>query len=106
MTSSTNMLSCDSILNTELKNKGFSILDTVFKQHGWHLVKNEMNWICYTKFGQETDIFDIKIDQKMVHVSIPIKNSRFQYSTSFKDYFQASEYVEARLLDFIDKKIE
>ena len=106
MTSSTNMLSHDSILNTELKNKGFSMLDAVFKEHGWRLVKNEMNWICYTKFGQETDTFDIRIDPKMVHVSIPIKNSRFQYNTSFKDYFQASEYMEARLLDFIDKKIE
>jgi hypothetical protein len=104
MTSSTNVLSRESILTTEIKNKGFAILDTLFKEHGWHLVKNEMNWICYTKFGQETDTFDIRIDPKMVHVSIPIKNSPFQYTTSFKDYFQASEYVEARLLDFIDKK--
>ena len=104
MASNTHMLSNDSILNTEIKNKGFSILDNLFKENGWHLVKNEMNWISYTMFGRETDTFDIKIDTKKVHISIPIKNSSFQYNTSFNDYFQASEYVEARLIDFIDKK--
>ena len=90
-----------SILNTEIKNKGFAILDVMFKQHGWHMIKNEMNWITYTKFGNETDLFDIKINQKSIHVSIPIKNSSYQYITNFNDYFQASEYIEARFYDFI-----
>jgi hypothetical protein len=91
----------DSILNTEIKNKGFALLDQLFKEHGWHMVKNEPNWICYTKFAHETDLFDIKIDSKSIHVSVPIRNSPFQYMSSFKDYYQASEYVEARFLDFI-----
>jgi hypothetical protein len=103
MTVNDNMLTNqDSILNSEIKNKGFAILDTMFKQHGWHMIKNEMNWISYTKFGNETDLFDIKIDQKSIHVSIPIKNSPYQYITSFKGYFQASEYIEARFNDFIN----
>ena len=103
MSSNDNMLSNQrSILNSEIKNKGFAILDEMFKKHGWYMVKNEMNWISYTKFGHETDLFDIKIDQKSIHVSIPIKNSVYQYITSFKDYFQASEYIEARFFDFIN----
>ena len=103
MTVNDNMLTNqESILNTEIKNKGFAMLDTLFKQHGWHMIKNEMNWISYSKFGNETDLFDIKIDQKTIHVSIPIKNSVYQYITTFKGYFQASEYVEARFLDFIN----
>jgi hypothetical protein len=102
MNSNANIMSDNmSIINNEVKNKGFLILDTMFKQHGWHIVKNEMNWISYTKFSRETDIFDIKIDKKAIHVSIPVKNSPYQYITSFTDYFQASEYIEARFYDFI-----
>ena len=104
MSSNSNMLSNnESILNTEIKNKGFALLDQMFKENGWHLVKNEMNHICYTRFGHETDIFEISIETKNIHIGIPIKNSPFQYKTSFKDYFLASEYVEARFLDFIVK---
>jgi hypothetical protein len=101
MTSNSNMLvNKETILNTEIKNKGFAILDQMFKENVWHLCKNEMNHICYTKFGTETDIFEIKIDTKNIHVGIPIKNSHFQYNTSFNDYFQASEYVEARFFEY------
>jgi hypothetical protein len=101
MASNSNMLiNKETILNTEIKNKGFAILDQMFKQNGWHLCKNEMNHICYTKFANESDMFEIKIDAKNIHIGIPIKNSRFQYNTSFSDYFQASEYVEARFLDY------
>ena len=106
MTVNSNTKIDNSILDSVIKNKGFLLLDALFKENGWHLVRNEMNWISYTKFGKETDFFDIKIDQKMIHVSIPIRNSPFQYNTSFKDYFQASEYIESRFFDFIDKKIE
>jgi hypothetical protein len=101
-----NTISNNSQINVDTKilNKGFLILDELFQKHGWHLIKNEMNWICYTKVGQESDLFDIKISQKIIQVSIPIKNSPFQYHTSFTDYFQASEYIEERFFDFIDKK--
>lgn len=101
MTSTSNMLvNKETILNTEIKNKGFAILDQMFTENGWHLCKNEMNYICYTKFGNESDVFEIKIDAKNIHIGVPIKNSRFQYNTSFNDYFQASEYVESRFLDY------
>ena len=46
MSSNSNMLSNnESILNTEIKNKGFALLDQMFKENGWKLVKNEMNYI-------------------------------------------------------------
>ena len=83
---------------SEINNKGFLILDQLFKKHGWHIVKNEMNWICYTKFGNETDVYDIKIDASKIHVSVPLKNSPFNYVTFFTDYFSASEYIENHLI--------
>jgi hypothetical protein len=103
--SNDNMLSIQTtVFNTELKNKGFVLLDEIFKKHGWHMTKNEVNWISYTKFGNETDLFDIKINQKSIHVSIPIKNSPFQFVTSFSDYYRATEYIETRFFDFISEK--
>ena len=94
----------NTIFVNELKNNGFVLLDEIFKKHGWHMIKNEVNWVSYTKFGNETDLFDIKINQKSIYVSIPIKNSSFQFVTSFKDYFSATEYVESRFMDFISEK--
>ncbi len=102
-TNSNTTVNNDSILNSDIKNKGFAFLDQLFKENGWHIIKNEVNRIAYTKFGFEIDYFDIKIGEKSINVSIPVKNSPFQYNTTFKDYFSASEYIEERFLDFIDK---
>lgn len=99
-----NMLSSDSILNSNIVNKGFAILDATFKEKGWHLIKNELNWICYSKFSDETSYFDIKILPDKIVVSVPMKNSSYQYVTSFKGYFEASEYVEQRFFDYIEEK--
>lgn len=95
-----NMLSVDPILNSNINNKGFAILDATFKEKGWHLVKNEINWISYTKFGDECSFFDIKILPDKIVVSVPIKNSSYQYITNFKSYFEATEYMEQKLIDY------
>jgi len=100
MNTNTNMLS-KTTLGSEINNKGFAILDNIFTQYGWHIVKNEMNWISYTKFGYETSYFDIKILPDKIVVSTPIKNSVYQYVTSFKGYFEASEYIEQKFFDYI-----
>ena len=88
--------------------KEFATLDPLFKQHGRYTSKNEANYLSYTTTGHETDVFEIKIDtSKTIRVSMPIRNSPFQYRTSFDNCFLASEYIESRFLDFIDqKKIE
>ena len=102
MNSNDNMMSNHSQLHlqTDLKNKGFAIVGSLLKEHGWNLVKNESNWICFTKFGDETSFFDIKILADKIVVTVPIKNSAYQYTTSFKSYYDASEYIEQRLLDY------
>lgn len=95
-----NMLSVYHILNSNINNKGFAILDATFKEKGWHLVKNEIYWISYTKFGDECSFFDIKILPDKIVVSVPIKNSSYQYITNFKSYFEATEYMEQKLIDY------
>ena len=84
-----------------IKNKGFVLLDALFRESGWHIIKNEENWLVYTKKGFETEYIEIKIAMYSILVSVPIKNSPFQFKTSFSNYFQASEYVEARFIEFI-----
>lgn len=91
------------IIKSEIKNKGFALLDSMFKENGWHLVKNEMNWICYTNTECEINLFEIKIFQKSIQVSVPLKNSPFQFVTTFNDYFLATEYIEERFFDLIKK---
>lgn len=95
------MLSSQLDLNSNIANKGFTILDATFKERGWHLIKNDPNWISFSKLSDETSYFDIKILPDKIVVSVPIKNSSYQYVTSFKSYYEASEYVEQRLFDYI-----
>ncbi len=101
MNSNDNMLSNDNH-QSNIKNKGFAILDSILKKNGWHLIKNEMNGITYTKFGDETSYFDIKILQDKIIVSVPIKNLRYQFVTSFKSYYEASEFIEQKLFEYIN----
>lgn len=99
LTTQQNEMYCESV--NKLKNKGFYFLETLFYQNGWHLIKNELNWICFTKPGFETEYFEIKIETNKIFVSIPIKNSKFQFRTSFKDYYSANDYIETRFNEFI-----
>ena len=85
----------------DIVNKGFLIIDNLFKENNWNIVINEPNWVAYTKPGHETEYFELKIEKSKVAVSIPLKKIPYQYVTSFSDYFQASEYVEARFKEFI-----
>jgi hypothetical protein len=70
----------------EIKNKGFTFLDKSLKENGWSLSHNEINWINYTKLGHETSFIDIKILSDKITVSVPIKNSEYQYLTSFTPF--------------------
>ena len=81
----------------EIANKDFASLDTLLTENGWYLNKNEINWISYTKNSHETDVFDIKIEQNNIRVSVPLLNSPFNYVTSFNDSFTANEYIRSHL---------
>lgn len=79
-------------------------LDSTFKNRGWHIKEENENSLSYTKKGQETDIFEIKMDSNMIYVSVPIKNSPFQYRTTFpsNELHHASDFVESRFYDYCD----
>jgi len=87
--------------NNPIKNRGFADLDAVFTDNGWHKMRNEFNHIAFAKCGHEGDQFEIVLDKTSVNVIVPLKNSSFAYTTSFNNYFEASEYVEYRFKEFI-----
>jgi len=96
------MLSQENISKQPL-NKGFTLIHEFLMKNNCVCIKNEMNCISYTKIGNETDIFELRVDKSRVYVSVPVKNSPYQYCTSFEDYFRACEYIEERFKDFYDK---
>ena len=70
---------------------------------GYHYVVNTIDHLLFQKKGNDYDFFEIRISNDKIFVSIPIKNSRFQYKTHFSSYFKASEYVEMQLINFESK---
>jgi hypothetical protein len=88
--------------HTPIKNKGFSILDEVFSENGWHKVKNEYDYITFAKFGHESEQFEIYLNKTTVRVVVLLKNSQYRYATTFDNYFQASDYVEERFYEYIE----
>ena len=93
------MQTCQSV------NKGFIILEEKMIGFGYHYVVNSINHILFQKKGNDYDFFEIRISNDKIFVSVPIKNSRFQYKTHFSSYFDASEYVEMQLINFESKDV-
>lgn len=87
--------------DSQIKNKGFLIIDSIFRENNWKLTQNDINYISYSKFGDETTTFYIKIFADKIVVSVPLKNSIYQYITSFNNYYDASEYIELQFLNYI-----
>ena len=103
MTVATNMLSENNIvinINNEL-----NLLTELFKHNGWNKIKNNdklIDHILYSKQGNETEFFEIALDNNKIYVSVPLKNSAFQYKTKFADYYSAIKYTESKLQYFIE----
>ena len=88
--------------NDKINNNKYNfILSDLFETNGWDLIKNDKKCIVFTKAGHETEFFEIKEDKNSIYVSIPLKNSVYQYKKKFTNYWQACEYVEERFKEFI-----
>ena len=85
-----------------ITNNGFLLIDAFFTKHNWHKTKNETNLVSYTRLGDETTVFDISVDKTTICVSVPLKNSPYQYLAYFNDYFTVATYVQRRFFDFIE----
>jgi hypothetical protein len=99
MTITANTLSGNTII--ELNS-----LNELFKTNGWQQIEHsDKDHIMYSKPGNETEFFKISLDNNIIYVSIPLKNSIFQYKTKFADYYSAIKYTESKFNYFIDNEI-
>jgi hypothetical protein len=85
---------------TKIKNNAFSTLEELFYQHNWVLDKNELTHFTFKKENNDYDYFEINIETDRINVTIPLKKSIYKYSTFFKDYFSACEYIEMHVKDY------
>jgi hypothetical protein len=103
MTITANTLSGNTIINI---NNELSLLNKLFKSNGWQVEhsNNTSDDIMYSKPGNETEFFKIELDNNIIYVSVPLKNSTFQYKTKFPDYYSAIKYTESKFYYFIDNE--
>jgi hypothetical protein len=86
-------------INDELKS-----LTSLFETNGWKKNINDVitDNIIYSKQGNETEFFEITlVDNSFIYVSVPLKNSTFQFKTKFSDYYSAIKYTESKFHYFI-----
>ncbi len=95
------MLTENKIINI---NDEIRVLNNLFKTNGWQIeTTNKLeDSIIYSKQGNETEFFKIEVDNNNVYVSVPLKNSTFQYKTKFDNYYSAIKYVETKFYYFIE----
>lgn len=99
------MLTENRIINV---NDEIKMLNNLFKTNGWQIetVDKLSESIIYSKKGNETEFFKIEVDNNNVYVSVPLKNSTFQYKTKFNNYYSAIKYVETKFYYFIENENE
>jgi uncharacterized protein related to proFAR isomerase len=85
----------------------FKILTQLFAHNGWknNINNRSLEHIMYTKIGNETEFFEIKLDNNNIYVSVPLKNSEFQYKVKFNNYLSAIKYTEDKFNYFNDTDI-
>ena len=81
-------------------NLGFTDLTEKFLEKGWLLSSNSQTNIAFKSPTSNYDYFELTVLEKEIHVTIPLKNSRYKYATRFDSYFSACEYVEMHLQEY------
>ena len=65
--------------------------------------KNDLYNIIYRKNKIKNEYFEIKLDIHKIHVTIPIKNSIYQYQTSFNNYKDSLLYLDKYIKYYEDE---
>lgn len=75
-------------------------LEHLLAKTNWGLVINHKDHLLYVEPTNETSYIEVvKKSERSIEVSIPIKNSAFQYRTRFATEMQAYEYIEDYIYD-------
>lgn len=85
------------------KNKMFIDIHQDFLENGWYLRENTMINMVYYNPKNLTDEFKIRLENKMIYVTIPITPGNYEYKTNFTSYFLATEYISFHLKNYAFK---
>jgi hypothetical protein len=80
-------------------NPAFKDLKEKFLEKGWLIKTDIQNKLEFKSPTSDYDIFEFLVESTEIHVTVPLKNSKYQYFTKFSDYFSACEFVEMHLLE-------
>ena len=90
-------------------NNQWNKVEEQFLSKHWQLVTNKTDHLVFKKENNNYDYFEIKIDAQensnsstRINVSIPLRNSQYQYGTHFNNYFDATEFIEQHLQNYED----
>ena len=72
-----------------------------FKINGWQLVENNNGIVTFVNSTNVCDEFIMTYYNDSIKVVVPMPNSNISYSTHFKNYLDACEYVIARMYDYM-----
>ena len=86
---------------------GVNELLDLFKNNGWTSdgVIDSKEGITYYKEGYETEYFQLRysnIVEEPVYVSVPLKNSTYQYVLYFKEFETATNYMTKMFYEYTD----
>lgn len=84
---------------TICKNPVFSSLVPLFSQHNWIMSKNEENEIVFKKRGGLNMYIEFFENRNNINVTVPLRNSVYQYRVVFNTYDEAYVYVETHVND-------
>jgi len=87
---------------------GVAELSVLFFQNGWTssgLINSEEG-VSYYKEGHETEYFQLKYNElglgpeEPICVSVPLRNSTFQYVLYFKEFEDATKYITKMFCEY------
>jgi len=88
-------------INQTPKNKGFNPIHQHFINSDWELTKNEDTKLIYSNKNNPYDEFLISVEMDHIIISAPMPNSNMAYRSSVKTYWDASEYLQSHLENYI-----
>lgn len=84
------------------KNKIFTDIHQCFIENGFKLKENSMTNLIYFNPNAAMDEFKIRLDNKLIYVTIPIKPKNYEYTAKFTSYYLATEYISSHLKNYLD----
>lgn len=88
------------VTEQRINNAGFKDISNTFLEKGWTAKINEPTRLEFHSPSSENDAFEFQVEKNTIYVTVPLKTSRYKYTTKFSDYYSACEFAEMHLLNF------